>query len=170
MPLKKYSSSPPKVFSRNRPISSYHYGTSHSGSRVATIKYIPGGLMLEVEFPYDESLLADMNASVQSKKRVWNPSAKVWYIAKDQFDKISHILGKHCDEVLLLDFPAPEVATTAWAKLYLISGAPMEVVQAVYRALAKLNHPDYGGDEDRMKEINIAYKAILGEELTSKED
>lgn len=44
--------------------------------------------------------------------------------------------------------------------LYLAPGAPWEVVQAAYRALAGLHHPDRGGDTAKMQEINEAYEAL----------
>lgn len=47
------------------------------------------------------------------------------------------------------------------SKLYLLNNAPIEVVKAAYRALSLLHHPDHGGDEERMKEINNALDKIL---------
>lgn len=38
--------------------------------------------------------------------------------------------------------------------------APFEVVQAAYRALVKLHHPDVGGDEEKFKDIQRAWEAI----------
>jgi len=38
--------------------------------------------------------------------------------------------------------------------------APTEVVEAAYRALAKKNHPDLGGDEEKFKRISKAYQEI----------
>ena len=46
------------------------------------------------------------------------------------------------------------------AVLYLIEGAPPEVVRASYRALSKIHHPDVGGDRIRFEEINEAYKKL----------
>ncbi len=53
--------------------------------------------------------------------------------------------------------PAP---SSPYAALGLLNNAPIEVVEAAYRALAKKYHPDLGGDETRMKRINLAYEAI----------
>lgn len=39
-------------------------------------------------------------------------------------------------------------------------GSDMTVVKRAYRKLAKVNHPDLGGDEAKFKEINEAYSAI----------
>lgn len=43
-------------------------------------------------------------------------------------------------------------------------GAPAEVIKAAYRALMKIHHPDVGGDPQRAKEIEEAYR-ILSQEL-----
>lgn len=39
-------------------------------------------------------------------------------------------------------------------------GADMMVVKKAYRKLAKMHHPDLGGDEAKFKEVNEAYDAI----------
>ena len=45
--------------------------------------------------------------------------------------------------------------------LHLLPSAPPEVVKAAYRALATLHHPDKpGGDGERMKVINDAYRRL----------
>ncbi len=50
---------------------------------------------------------------------------------------------------------------SAYATLYLTPGAPLEVIQAVYRTLAKLHHPDLGGSTELMAEINDAYNYLV---------
>lgn len=47
-----------------------------------------------------------------------------------------------------------------YATLFLLDGAPIQVVKAAYRALSKLHHPDAGGDPEKFKKINLAYKEI----------
>jgi hypothetical protein len=47
-----------------------------------------------------------------------------------------------------------------YAVLNLTNDAPPELVAAAYRALAKLHHPDAGGDEERMKAINNAFEEL----------
>jgi hypothetical protein len=49
----------------------------------------------------------------------------------------------------------------AYETLYLQPGAPMAVIHAAYRTLAKLHHPDMGGDTTAMAEINTAYHHVL---------
>jgi hypothetical protein len=50
---------------------------------------------------------------------------------------------------------------SAYGVLYLAPGAPLEVIQAVYRTLAKLHHPDIGGSTETMAEINEAYHHLV---------
>ena len=56
--------------------------------------------------------------------------------------------------------PAPD---SPYAVLRVVEGAPMEVVDAAYRALAKKHHPDKGGDAEEMKRINAAYAKLKGD-------
>jgi curved DNA-binding protein CbpA len=55
----------------------------------------------------------------------------------------------------------PEAPDGPWATLYLVPGAPTEVIKAVYRALSQKYHPDRGGDVARMQEINAAMAALI---------
>lgn len=49
-----------------------------------------------------------------------------------------------------------------YQKLFLVPGAPIEVVKAAYKALAMKYHPDRpGGDEEKMQEINAAVQEII---------
>jgi hypothetical protein len=65
-----------------------------------------------------------------------------------------------CDE--LLDNLDVREVKTAHDVLYVTKYAPMEVIKASYRALSLLYHPDYGGDDGKMKELNNAMDKILG--------
>ena len=133
------------------------------GRQVASLRYMPNDILLELEAPYNKDFTDTLKKSITSKKRVWNKEDKSWFIVKDQFDKLSHLLDQYFDETILLDFPPQQVASTAYATLYLLEGAPLEIVRAVYKALAVKHHPDKGGDVGVMSSINVAYKEILGE-------
>jgi curved DNA-binding protein CbpA len=47
-----------------------------------------------------------------------------------------------------------------YAILAVARDAPPEVIQAAYRALAKVHHPDKGGNEDVFKAIQEAYATL----------
>jgi hypothetical protein len=47
-----------------------------------------------------------------------------------------------------------------FAVLHLLPSAPIQVVRAAYRALAKLNHPDVHGDTATMRRLTEAHDAL----------
>lgn len=143
--------------------STYNPRSSGRGQKIASLRYFPNGKIMQLEAPYDNEFTDTLKTSLPTNKRAWDPANKCWIIAADQFDKLTHILDKFFSETVLLDFPAHEVEATNWSKLYLIPNTPLEIVRAVYKALAMLYHPDRGGDTAKMQEINLAYKAILGD-------
>ena len=77
--------------------------------------------------------------------------------AESQWVALHH--RSRCDATMHL---AENVPNGAWGALYLMPGAPPEVVKAAYRALAQLYHPDKGGDTARMQEINAAMEELVG--------
>lgn len=52
------------------------------------------------------------------------------------------------------------VRSSPYSVLHLLPSAPIEVVEAAYKALAKLHHPDVGGEVETMQSINSAYREI----------
>jgi curved DNA-binding protein CbpA len=44
--------------------------------------------------------------------------------------------------------------------LHLLPTAPLAVIEASYRALARLHHPDAGGNAEHMKLLNAARDAL----------
>jgi len=51
----------------------------------------------------------------------------------------------------------------AYEQLYLTPDAPEEVVKAVWRTLAKMHHPDRGGDEETFKKLQEAYEKVTSD-------
>lgn len=49
---------------------------------------------------------------------------------------------------------------TPYEVLYLATNAPPEVIKAAYRALAQKHHPDHGGDPNKFREIDEAWKKL----------
>lgn len=47
-----------------------------------------------------------------------------------------------------------------YADLHLLPSAPVAIVDAVWRTLAKTSHPDKGGDAEKFKVYSKAYKKI----------
>ncbi|MBF8255108.1 MAG: hypothetical protein HW375_15 [Anaerolineales bacterium] len=55
---------------------------------------------------------------------------------------------------------APVRARPAHEVLGVFPNAPIEVFEAAYKALAKTSHPDAGGTDAAMKELNAAIEEI----------
>jgi len=66
--------------------------------------------------------------------------------------------------------PAPEKEPSPYDVLNVREDAPDEVVKAAHRVLARLNHTDLGGDENKMKKINEAFEQIKAERGWVKHD
>lgn len=49
----------------------------------------------------------------------------------------------------------------AYDELFILPNAPLPVVRAAYRALARIYHPDTGGSTARMADLNRAYERVL---------
>jgi len=62
----------------------------------------------------------------------------------------------------------PREVVEAFTALYVLPGAPFEVVQAVYRVLSKRLHPDLGGDHRAMAAINAAYELVEAWDLARR--
>jgi hypothetical protein len=60
-----------------------------------------------------------------------------------------------------VDEQAADSLEAAFATLHLLPDAPLEVVRAAYKALARLHHPDYGGSVQRMQSVNAAFDEIM---------
>jgi len=134
------------------------------GEKIVSLRYLPNGIMLQLEVPFHKEFTETLKQSITSKKRIWDNNDKCWYIVRDQLDKLCHILDKYFTETILLDFPAQDVSADAWSKLYLLEGAPLDLVRTAYKTLAKIYHPDKPtGDKDKMQAINVAYKELMGE-------
>lgn len=57
--------------------------------------------------------------------------------------------------------PPAGYAKPWWETLGVSQAAPRESIVAAHRELAKLHHPDHGGNAERMAEINAARDAAL---------
>jgi curved DNA-binding protein CbpA len=53
-----------------------------------------------------------------------------------------------------------EAAANPFSILCVTEDAPLEVIRAAYKALAGIYHPDHGGNEQQMADLNAAYTEI----------
>jgi len=119
-----------------------------------------------------------LKSAIAPDMRSYNPATREWFVDEDATGRMRRWLD-YCRanlyaEVEWLDGETydPEAewkppkkarpkAIDPYQTLHLLPSAPPEVVKAAYRALAVLNHPDKGGDEEQMKRLNEAYGRLL---------
>ncbi len=114
--------------------------------------------------------------------RSYNPAQKEWKVSDDAGESFQRWLAYCCQtlhaEVKWVDAdeagqskktrtppppPPPRrnpTSADAFKALHLLPSAPPEVVRAVYKTLAKLNHPDIGGDTETMARVNSAFELL----------
>ena len=118
-------------------------------------------------WPYCPAMLEDLKATIPYRFRNWDRGRKVWTIEPAYADLAIEILLQH--------FPTAETPRRSRAQahgqgrpagndhfrvLHLRETAPVELIEASYRVLARLHHPDAGGSDEAMQAINGAYAAL----------
>jgi hypothetical protein len=121
------------------------------------LTYTFDGPHVVVTFDYHPPLVAALKQAIPRSYRRWAPDRRAWLIGREFWPIAREIFASFGLS------PREELQTPEpWRILHLQPGAPPEVVDAVYRTLAKLHHPDVGGSNDRMREINLAYERLTG--------
>jgi hypothetical protein len=122
----------------------------------AVFKEKEGLLILQTD--YNMLLTSYLNKLPKSQCE-FRGETRCWYINPIHKDGLIIFLKRLNYQVTNLDETMP-VASDAYSKLGLVSTAIWEVCEAAYRALAKLNHPDNGGNVEVMQNINSAWDEI----------
>jgi curved DNA-binding protein CbpA len=63
-------------------------------------------------------------------------------------------------ESAYLQLAAPKQEKSPWEVLEIYPGSPLIVAEAAYKAMAKKLHPDNGGSDEQMRELNSAIEKI----------
>jgi hypothetical protein len=127
-----------------------------------------------------------LKSFIQSGYRSYNPATKQWFIDEDATYSLQrwsaycrnvlHAQAEWIDGEIYEDEyadnyshrPPPrkprgvESEHEAYQVLHLLPSAPAPLIKAAYRELAKIKHPDHGGDDEEMKRINSAFDVLKG--------
>lgn len=126
----------------------------------------PDGSAADVTFPYSAFVVAELKRVVPAPLRAYDPDTRTWTVAARYVGDIYHILDQVFGGV---DIEGSRTGTSdhrqraggdPYRVLHLLPSAPDEVVTVVYRTLAKLTHPDRGGEHDAMLALNQAVEQI----------
>ncbi len=130
------------------------------------IAWHPDGSAADVTFPFDAFVVGEIKRAVPSPLRTYDPDTRTWTVAARYVGDIYHILDRVFGGV---DIEGSRTGTSdrgrptggdPYQVLHLRPTAPPELVDAAYRCLARLHHPDRGGSTTTMQAINAAAEQI----------
>jgi hypothetical protein len=107
--------------------------------------------------PYDPIFLAAFKAAIPWDTREWDAANKLWRVDSAFAEVVIELARQHGAMVtdkrpsLAIGDQAPPRLREACARLCITPDAPLQVAEAAYKALAKLHHPDVGGDTVTMQ-------------------
>lgn len=120
-----------------------------------------------LRFAYDPVMVEGIKTAVPPEFRSWNPQERYWTIlARTYVDAIlsaAHAIGYVVEDRTpprprqqqQRQQPRPQPRGTTWADALLADLDP-ELQKKVVRALARVLHPDLGGDARLMQQLNDA--------------
>lgn len=138
----------------------------------AVVTWLPSG-KVELRFTFNRTVVDQLKWTVPASARSWDPIEKVWTVdgawAPSVIRVLEEAFGDDCVEIVDQREPVifrstidPDLAT-----LYLLPAAPPELIPVCYRTLAKVMHPDAGGDADAMRRLNSAFDRLKARGLVA---
>ena len=137
-----------------------------------TATTIPDGFRVRLYCSDGDTFFEAINllkVMIHPRSRRYDPDQKSWLIYdRSNMMRWCRRLEESWGEVLL-DIPisaqqgSSPVNSPLFRALYVTPDAPLDVIKASYKALARLYHPDLVGEDghDQMVAINRAYEAIM---------
>ena len=131
-----------------------------------------------ISTPFNRSFVESLKTHIPAHAREWDGGAKLWKINAPFAPIASRVIRTYFPDADIPETPNfqnaphspnfrnPSVNTCQCrndpdaARLFILPTAPLPVVTAVYRALSKELHPDCGGSDDEMQELNSAYERL----------
>lgn len=127
---------------------------------VAEIEYLDGGAII-FRLPFRRLWVDTIKNTVPSDHREWDPDMKEWTIWPPYAAEALTFTRQAFGYVRETNAETPgRGGGDHFALLHLLPTAPLAVIEASYRALARLHHPDAGGNAEHMKRLNAARDAL----------
>lgn len=125
----------------------------------AVIEHLPTGA-IRCTFPYSKPLIDAIKSAVPAGYRQYDPDDHSWTIERPYVGSVVRLMFAFHPGAEECDAGFTQASDDPWKILHLRPTAPPELVIAAHRCLAKLNHPDAGGNTTTMQSINAAVDAI----------
>lgn len=118
----------------------------------------------EIRTPYNEAFLEEFKEKIPLPFRVWAAEDKYWKVFGKAYQRLTLVICEAYFSVMTEEEQTNDDAHYSnshhYSTLHLLPSAPKELIRAAWICLAKLYHPDYGGDQEAMKLINRAYEEL----------
>ena len=126
--------------------------------RIPQAEHLEGGAIL-FRVPYRRAWVDRVKLTAPSDHREWDPDAKCWTVwppfAKDVLSFTRKTFGYLSESGV-----RTAAASDHFRVLHLRETAPIELIESAFRTLAKLHHPDRGGNHAIMRQLNASYEAL----------
>ena len=133
-----------------------------SGPTKATIMKSNISGWWEIVTPWNQDFLDSFKSVVASSYRFWDKDNKVWRVRESVLDDVVNLLKLYFDQVVAMetDDSKPEaISTDIFGELFkTLKDLPNNNMDKVYLALSNAVHPDKGGTNTLMTELNRAYQ------------
>jgi hypothetical protein len=111
---------------------------------------------MEVVTPYDPDYIEDLKSEIGSENREWDPDIKCWRIRITELKTVKRLLTQNGMPFTEENISPMKTGGNVFKQV--LEVIPDDYVTKVYFALAQAVHPDHGGTENQMKELNAAYE------------
>ena len=127
----------------------------------AKINHTPAGDVI-LKFPYSKSFIEELKYQIPRSYRTYDAGTKSWRIDRIYADEAVNLFYEYFPDAGGSYYTEQSAvpALPEWCSiLHVLPSAPSQVVDAAYKALSKLYHPDTGNgsaDPTKMVQINQA--------------
>lgn len=124
---------------------------------------------VSITFPFNREMVDALKTSIPAAHRSWDPARRGWTVRAMYANTAMRLLQSRFDVEIEDQRATTAPDTCACAQhpqcrvLFVQPDAPPEVIESSYRALARLHHPDRGGDGTTMQRVNAAYAELTQE-------
>ncbi len=142
-----------------------YYGrhTTFTGpTRASVLKSSRQG-WFDIQTPYDEDFVSELKAMIQPASRRWDPTAKLWSVSEAYLEDVVNLLKVHYDEVVtnLGQAEPSQGDPNLFKKVFeTVKGLPNSNIDSLYKTLAQAVHPDHGGTNELMRQLNEAFQEV----------
>jgi len=117
--------------------------------------YSDDGTYMYLKVPFNREFLEAIKASIPKHGRTWDPTDKLWRIEGGYHSVAKELIDTYFEGKIDTTNALPD--SELYRQLYLIPGAPLELVVQAYGVLTD----KYKGDMSRLPAILTAYTSIL---------